>query len=497
MEMALTAVGLRVTGQVVGAVEIARRIVGTPHNEGAGQNHDGTQQNGNQTNLSMHQEQLATELANVVYSHENKDTQGAVIKFLTAFLPMQGGASKQRLGQTALNHHSTEGQTLLHLASFLGFTDLVHFLIRAEVTIDVHDRNGYTAFIFAAMNGHVNAARLLRAAGAREGTCTFSNQTAASLARRAGHEDAYRAMTARTRRSPNHAAATTIVPGEAQGDNSSNQSSIDGDNPSSVTDNDSFFDENIALSPNRLTTPADIMAVRRRSPSPATLLPKSKYDSRAHEAGSTTPRSSAATLRASRSPERPPPYMAVDKENWLQRTLSHLPQPPVIPPTPNLKDFIPPALWDKLPSAQVFVPQMPNIPHMQLPSSEHQWGAQAWMAMPMSAFMNILNAQPGENTVKSELAMKEATSANAAREANRNQAIEVAQAVGSVNLNSPMSSKRKKDSKLRKRKDDQSSSGLQEQNAQTVARRPPPTGVDVQRPAQAKGKLRSRQNVIL
>lgn len=508
MEMALTAVGLRVTGQVVGAVEIARRIMGGP--QGADQQGQGYQNGGNgppghqmahtQSDMSSEEQELADELASAIYSNTNKDVQAAVIKFLVAFLPTDSRSRsfsrRKHSGQTALNHVSPEGQTLLHLASLLGFGDLVHLLLRADATVDIHDRNGYTAFIFAAMAGHANVARLLLAAGAREASCTFSNQTAATLAHRAGHGAEYATVYSRSRRMHGHSQAQPGVRRTSM----TSESSIDGDNPSSATDNDSVEEDIWAISPNRLTTPADIMAVREpASPNLPQLLPKSKYDVRGEtDGGSITPRASRTPLPSMPSPQgdHPPPYMAVDNANWLQRTLSHLPQSRGMPPAPHIKDFIPPALWEKLPSAQVFVPQMPQMPQMpQIPGSETQWGAQTWLAMPMSAFMAAIS-RSGVETPDGAPApqvpaapTKSSASQTRKEEVARQQAVQTAQAIGSVNMTAPVAtpSKRKE---LRSRRPKETSSRIRQEQvtAHTPVRRSN-LAYEVQRPPPpAKGK---------
>jgi hypothetical protein len=114
--MALTAVGLRVTGQVVGAVEIARRIMGGPqaiesqnqgYQNGGG---NGTQMSQAHGGISAEEQHLADELASAIYSNTNKDVQAAVIRFLIAFLPTDAKSRNLRRrhpGQTALKLYCT------------------------------------------------------------------------------------------------------------------------------------------------------------------------------------------------------------------------------------------------------------------------------------------------------------------------------------------------------------------------------------------------------
>lgn len=367
MEMALTAVGLRVTGKVVGAVEIARRIMSAP---GAGQETDVP---GGQYR-DMHKEQeLADELAKTVYSSGPRDTQTAILKFLAAFVAPAHGSRRRKHSQAALNHVNSEGQTLLHLASLLGYDRLVKLLLRANATIDIHDRNGYSALAFAAIGGNMTCVKLLLEAGAKVGAYTFTNQTAQTLAQMAGHGDIVKLLSSESApvRKPRRASVH------------SSRGSVDADNPSSTDelDSPSALGPSDAVSPLRATTVEDIV------PPPA--LPRGSLDVKSD--GTVTPRARNPVLS-----DDPPPYEA----SWLQRTLSHIPGTQMMPPTPQLRDFIPPVFWDKLPSAQLLIPHLPNLP--SAPSfrpgeiMENQWASQAWLAVPIQAWMNALPKVGGE-----------------------------------------------------------------------------------------------------
>jgi hypothetical protein len=394
MEMALTAVGLRVTGKVVGAVEIARRIMSAP---GAG--HEGAETGQGQQNthyqrgdMSYQEQELADELAKTVYS-TTSDTQSAILKFLSAFVTGpngEHGSRRRKQSQAALNHVNSEGQTLLHLASLLGYDRVVQLLLRANATIDIHDRNGYSALAFAAVAGSIACVKLLLEAGAKVGAYTFTNQTAHSLARQAGHPAVATLLTRPSAVKPTKKSRRLSVRSAVE--------SLDADNPSSA-ETDSMQSEGMlgpenALSPSRLTTVKDIAAVQKaRLPIPARGSVEVKSD------GTVTPRAGRGSgLPGTLASDDPPPYAAVDAVSWLQRTLSHIPGAQMIPPTPQLRDFIPPVVWDKLPSAQLLMPHLPNLPS---PTSfrpgdimEQQWASQAWLAVPIQAWMNALPKVP-------------------------------------------------------------------------------------------------------
>ncbi|KAF8210590.1 hypothetical protein K438DRAFT_1809974 [Mycena galopus ATCC 62051] len=85
---------------------------------------------------------------------ENEDFETRIIKFLSI------------LEAPAISHPAPSGQTLLHLASFLGFATLVDFLINRRADLDARDRNGYTALHFAAIGGSRTCVEALLHAGA-------------------------------------------------------------------------------------------------------------------------------------------------------------------------------------------------------------------------------------------------------------------------------------------------------------------------------------------
>ena len=63
-----------------------------------------------------------------------------------------------------------ENQSLLHMALIIGNTEIIHFLLNklnpAEQDINEGDNNGFTPLHFASENGHLDAVKLLIAAGA-------------------------------------------------------------------------------------------------------------------------------------------------------------------------------------------------------------------------------------------------------------------------------------------------------------------------------------------
>ncbi len=416
MEMALTAVGLRVTGKVHGAVEIARRIMSAPD----GQNGNGGSQGTNtgqqqQQHSAQHpdamaaeadEERLAEELARSIYSGNRLDFETAIIRFLGAFIQGFGNprVEGKRRGprMAAVNHINGEGQTILHLAAFLGMEQLVRLLLRADATVDIHDRNGYTALSFATIGRRASVVRFLLASGAKPHACAFSGATPRSLALQSADAAVCTAY------GP-HLHDQTAGQISHRRRPSTSDSSLDGDNPSSADDAESaaFDFAASAMSPRKLTTQDDVKRARSSSV-PSMLGPKSD--------GSATPTiKNGRSVRAASEAlpqvdEHPPPYAAGDAANWLHRTLSHLPASSAA----HLKEYIPPSLWDKIPSAHVLVPNMQGLPATTISDS------QAWLAVPLSAWLHLFPGMSPEAAQRQQppstrVALKESSPAEPVR----------------------------------------------------------------------------------
>ncbi|WVQ79154.1 hypothetical protein IAT38_001250 [Cryptococcus sp. DSM 104549] len=96
-------------------------------------------------------------------SGESSDLQSTIISFL-ASLDENAPGSLRASG--AINHTNAAQQTLLHIATVMGFSRLVRRLIVGGAHIDVQDANGYTPLAFAALCGRHTCARVLIEAGA-------------------------------------------------------------------------------------------------------------------------------------------------------------------------------------------------------------------------------------------------------------------------------------------------------------------------------------------
>ncbi|GAA5872710.1 hypothetical protein JCM8547_006321 [Rhodosporidiobolus lusitaniae] len=241
LELALQVVGLKMTGKLENASAIAMRIVGnSPNGGGQGGGGMGASPSSAAAGGPTDTASLAATLnaaASSVYatpaasragsrrssvdvssssptsstlslpgtvsiSTETRNFQDIVIKFLSlldldpSLIP--GSAPSLPSSHPPISHaNTTQGHTLLHLATVLGFHRLVAFLLAREIALDAQDRNGNTALHFAALYGRVAIARLLLDAGARVGARNKAGRTAMEIARERDDVDVEELLRAR------------------------------------------------------------------------------------------------------------------------------------------------------------------------------------------------------------------------------------------------------------------------------------------------------------
>ncbi|KAG8890680.1 SPT3 Dosage dependent suppressor of Ty-induced promoter mutations-like protein [Tulasnella sp. 332] len=183
MELALQVVGLKMTGRIEEAKNVAMRIVGTnsgmdmsssSHTSGGGGNGGGHQMSLLSRSVHHHSPsvsriQSSADLASMISpagSRQSRDFQSVIIEFLNLMdveLDEEtDGVSTAAISVTeAISHPNATGQTLLHLACILGFHRLVSALVIRGIDVDARDRNGFTALHFAAACGRLACARIL------------------------------------------------------------------------------------------------------------------------------------------------------------------------------------------------------------------------------------------------------------------------------------------------------------------------------------------------
>jgi hypothetical protein len=162
MELALQVVGLKMTGKIEDAKNIALRIVGSTGTE------DSPSVSNSAADDTM---QLASpsfhDIRPLLFLRlgERHDYEAAVMKFLS-LVDVSIEKDSGMPSAAAVSHTTSSGQTLLHLAIFLKFASLTEFLIAHGIDLDARDRNGYTALHFAVLVQSKECARLLIVAGA-------------------------------------------------------------------------------------------------------------------------------------------------------------------------------------------------------------------------------------------------------------------------------------------------------------------------------------------
>lgn len=191
MELALQVVGLKMTGKIEDAKNVAMRIVGG----GGADNQDS--RNGNNTSSMM---QLASsspssgslapslnrDLRSLLFirAGETENFETTVIDFLSILdTPLDASSFPRSIPtSSAILHTTSTGQTLLHLAAFMRLPALVEWLVRHDADIDARDRNGYTALHFAVLVECLECARVLISSGADREIVNCLGKTAEEIA---------------------------------------------------------------------------------------------------------------------------------------------------------------------------------------------------------------------------------------------------------------------------------------------------------------------------
>ena len=162
MELALQVVGLKMTGKIEDAKNIALRIVGSTGTEDSPSGSNPAADDMMQVaSPSFH------DIRPLLFLRlgERHDYETAVMKFLS-LVDVSVDKHSGMPSAAAVSHTTSGGQTLLHLAVFLKFTSLIEFLIAHGIDLDARDRNGYTALHVAVLVQSKECTRLLVVAGA-------------------------------------------------------------------------------------------------------------------------------------------------------------------------------------------------------------------------------------------------------------------------------------------------------------------------------------------
>ncbi|KAI0746062.1 hypothetical protein C8Q76DRAFT_852580 [Earliella scabrosa] len=169
MELALQVVGLKMTGKIEDARNIAMRIVGNT----GGPEPDGTMQTGGSGGAM----QLSSHLL-LGRGGDSGDFEKLLLDFLTVLdIPMAASSP----ARSFIDRPTASGQTLLHLAALAKFPTLLKFLLSRNIDIDARDQNGCTALFLAALTSSTECARALVDAGAALDVVNAAGKTPAEV----------------------------------------------------------------------------------------------------------------------------------------------------------------------------------------------------------------------------------------------------------------------------------------------------------------------------
>ncbi|KAI0732069.1 hypothetical protein C8Q72DRAFT_818819 [Fomitopsis betulina] len=162
MELALQVVGLKMTGKIEDARNVAMRIVGNTNTEGA----DGATPPVDIAMQLASGPDVAPGFRRLLLSRAGNtgDFERVLLDFLSILDYALGKSSA--LQSAVISHPTPSGQTLLHLATLTKFPSLVKFLVSHGIDVDARDKNGCTALFYAAVARSSECARVLIEGGA-------------------------------------------------------------------------------------------------------------------------------------------------------------------------------------------------------------------------------------------------------------------------------------------------------------------------------------------
>ncbi|KAF7793881.1 hypothetical protein EIP86_005003 [Pleurotus ostreatoroseus] len=203
MELALQVVGLKMTGKIEDARDVAMRIVNTTGPDNMGGSQPGSMHMGMQlassasaptptlTHAATHTPAPAptADMRHLLLARAGAGESGDFEQLMLDFLrvldtpPFAAASAPAPAGAPhAISHATPSGQTLLHLAAFLGFAALAEFLVAHGADVDARDRNGCTPLHFAALRARAACARVLVDAGAALDVVDALGKTPAEVA---------------------------------------------------------------------------------------------------------------------------------------------------------------------------------------------------------------------------------------------------------------------------------------------------------------------------
>lgn len=176
MELALQVVGLKMTGKLEGARDVALRIISNT-------NHAQPQNPADDFNPADYVSTAANQLSPLTPAAAS-DYEGSILRLLALLDHPLADHTPADLptieGSLALR--DDRGQGLLHLAAILGFHRLASFCLVRGADPNILDRNCFSPLHFAALHGRVTIARVLVQAGASTFIRNGTGKTAYDIA---------------------------------------------------------------------------------------------------------------------------------------------------------------------------------------------------------------------------------------------------------------------------------------------------------------------------
>jgi hypothetical protein len=223
-----------------------------------------------------------------------------------------------------VNHHNKAQQTLLHLATVMGFPRLLRRLITVGAELDLQDVNGFTPLALAALCGHTPCARILLEAGAAYDIPTVFGEMPLDLAK-VDDENEVEGLLLAAVWSTNPDVPVVESDYELSPESDSDLSEIDNDNPSSSESESDEEGVEVDSVSNASRALRSRRSLRRRSKQRSLDARKESPPNRSRR---TSPNESPNNSAFQSIPrDDPPPYAPPEAGSWMSRTLSNISHP--------------------------------------------------------------------------------------------------------------------------------------------------------------------------
>lgn len=314
-------------------------------------------------------------------SETKQDLQSTVIAFL-ASLDEKAPGSLRRSG--AINRPNAVQQTLLHVATVMGYQRLVRRLVLIGAHLDLQDVNGYTALGLASLMGKTSCVRVLIEAGASYDRPTAFGEMPLDLAK-VGEHSAVEALLL--------SAVWSTTPESLPTDSSPSldtSSGVDEDNPSSEDSDVEQVSQILLHRRSSRKTKGKRPIAMQPLKNGQTTSPRRNSTSRSRRSSLSSTPHPTPLVSHSTPPEAPPPY---------DGTLAH-PPAELAPWMSNLYPGafkLPGAVWDRIPQpiTALFDKALPlsstasSSADSASDPNDHGHGSHGWVAFPAPSWETL------------------------------------------------------------------------------------------------------------